>query len=99
MTSASRLVEDSRERAFGQRQLECIFAGRFGAGEQSLGYRPGAARKLDLGSGDAPRLVGDTAECNASGPIAVHDGADRYQREGVGSAVAHLAVDMRAAKR
>ena len=50
-----------------------------------------------LGRLDAPRLVRDAAERDAAGAVALHDGGDRDQREGIGGAVAHLAVDVRAA--
>ena len=56
-----------------------------------------AARHLALGGLDAPRLVRHAAERDAAGAVALHDRGDRDQREGVRSAVADLAVDVRAA--
>ena len=43
--------------------------------------------------------MGDTPECNAPGPIALHDRTDRDQREGIGRPVANLVIDVRAANR
>ncbi len=61
--------------------------------------RLGAARHLALGGLDAPRLVRHAAQRDAAGAVALHDRGDGDQREGVGSAVAHLAIDVRAADR
>ena len=54
---------------------------------------------LGLGRLDAPRLVRHAAERDAPGAVALHDRGDRDQREGIGRAVAHLAIDLRAADR
>ena len=70
-----------------------------GAGEQPRRDGLGAARHLGLGRFDAPRLVRHAAQRHAPGAVALDDGADRDQREGIGGAVAHLAVDVRAADR
>ena len=71
----------------------------FASASKCAATGPGAARHLGLGSLDAPRLVGNAAECHAPGAVALHDRGHRDQRKGIGSAVAHLAIDLRAADR
>ena len=58
-----------------------------------------AARHLALGRLDAPGLVRHAAQRDAARAVALHDRGDGDQREGVRSAVAHLAIEMRAADR
>ena len=79
--------------------LNAFCCGRLGAGEQPSRDGLCAARHLGLGRLDAPRLVRDAADRDAAGAVALHDRADRDQRERIGRAVAHLAVDVRAADR
>ena len=93
--SAFRFGEDGGERALHQRHLECVVVRRARAGEQPGRDRLGAARQLALGGLHAPRLVRHAAQCHAAGAVALHDRGDGDQREGVGGAVAHLAIDVR----
>jgi hypothetical protein len=72
-----------------------------------VGWAPASSRAVTalrlaasrLGGFDAPGLVRHAAERDAAGAVALHDGGHRDQREGIGGAVAHLAVDVRAAHR
>src|SRR3984885_10336679 len=92
MILSPRLRQHRAKRALDQRQLECVLARRLGIGEEPRRNGLGAARQLRLGRPDAPWLVSDAAERHASGAVALHDGADRDQREGIGRAVADLAI-------
>ena len=97
------------QRPAGERDLEIVVA--IAACVLERGHTGGVKRRsrhrgaVERGFGfrRSPRLVGQAAECDARGahlsPVARHDHRDRNERERVGSAVAHLAIDLPARRR
>ena len=100
MAKPFRFRQHRGERALDQRQLECVLVRSARAGEQLRASTALAPRGISrFGRLDPPRLVRNTPERDAAGAVALHDGSDRNQREGKRSAVAYLAIDLRAADR
>ena len=98
--SAPRFGQHGAERALGQRHLERVFvrsAWRRRAGRASTALAP---RGISASAASTRQGLGATPP-SATRPraVALHDGGDRHQREGVGRAVAHLAIDLLAADR
>ena len=98
--SAPRLGQHRGERALGQRQLERVVVGRLArrraaAPSTALAPRGSSASAASTRHG----LCATPPSATRPAAVALHDGRHRDQRERVGRAVAHLAVDLRAADR
>ncbi len=74
--------------------LEGVVTGRSGAGENLLGGGSPALWQRCLCSLHAPRLVGDATQRHRACAVLTDDGGHGDQREGIGRAVADLAIDM-----
>ncbi len=90
-----RFREDGGQRALDQRQLEgVVFGRRPRPGQQPA---PPPPRRAAIAR-RPPRLRqgfgADAAEGDAAGAVGLDDRRDRDQREGIGRAVAHLAIDV-----
>ena len=91
----------ARRRAFARPAAACRRCPAVGRAPASSCSAAGCAPRgsADFGGFDAPRHVRDAAERDSPAAVALHHRCDRHQRERVRGAVAHLAIDVRAAER